>query len=535
MSRYAKRRKGEPNEESASKRIKPVDLAAADHNIDSDDEEHDYDSDDNDAPGLESSSEEDMATKKVRLAKEYLQKIEKDGSESESSGEEDDDEEASDDDDEDRIGRRLQRQRMKLEGTFERELADKIAKQVDLLAQKVKVDHASTAAASAAASERQAEAWVDAGHVQLLRGHDLTPTSVAMTSDGTRAISGSKDHSVLLWDIDRATKLSTLRPHWKKQQSNHHADRTAGQVLSVACSDDGRYAAVGSRDSYVRIFDIRTEKIVKEFHGHKGAVTSVAFRSNSLELFSASEDRCIRHYNLQEMMYMETLYGHQFGVTAIDCHHKERPISVGRDRTARAWKLAEDTHLIYRGGSRIQSAESISLIKDDWFLTGHEDGNLSLWYTEKKKAVAVQPAAHGLTSDGLGRGIVSVRSVYGSDFCATGSCDGYLRLWKVQTGSTVSERGLSELNSPIPLHGYVNSIAIGPKGRFAVVAKGQEHRLGRWNPVKRAKNRLAIVKLYTQGKTDDDDDDAKADKSDEESESESEISTSDNDSSGDNE
>ena len=182
-------------------------------------------------------------------------------------------------------------------------------------------------------------------------------------------------------------------------------------------------------------------------------------------------------------------------------------MSVGRDRTARGWKLAEDTHLIYRGGSRIQSAESISLIKDDWFLTGHEDGNLSLWYTEKKKAVAVQPAAHGTTPEGLGRGVVSVRSLYGSDVCATGSNDGYLRLWKVQTGSTNSERGLSPLDAKIPLDGYINSIAMGPKVRFAVVAKGQEHRLGRWNPVKRAKNRLAIVKLYTDQVADDEEKD----------------------------
>lgn len=488
MSRNsAKRRKAGPVEESAAKRVKPVDL---DQQIDSEDEDE---SENEHYSSNDEEEREDLATRKVRIAKEYLQRIEKEESESESDASDEDDQDVGDD----RIGRRLQRQRLKREGTFEREVANKLEKRVKALEAKVDTT-TSTASAS--------QAWVEAGNVQLLRGHDLTPTSVALFRDGERAVSGAKDHSVLLWDIEHTKKLSILCPHWRKEKDG--ADRrTAGQVLAVACSDDGRYAAVGSRDSLVRIFDIRAEKMIQEFKGHKGPVTDLAFRTNSLQLFSASEDRCIRHYNLQEMMYMETLYGHQFGVTSIDCHHKERPVSVGRDRTARAWKLAEDTHLIYRGGSRVQSVESVSLIKDDWFLTGHEDGNLSLWYTEKKKTVAVQPAAHGATAEGLGRGVVSVRSLYGSDVCATGSNDGYLRLWKVQTGTSNSERGLTPLEAKIPLDGFINSIAMGPKARFAVVAKGQEHRLGRWNPVKRAKNRLAIVSLYTDEVPDDEGDD----------------------------
>ena len=142
----------------------------------------------------------------------------------------------------------------------------------------------------------------------------------------------------------------------------------------------------------------------------------------------------LSHYNLSEMMYVETLYGHQFGVTAIDCHRKERPISVGRDRTARAWKLAEDTHLIFRGGAKVSSADCVNVVKDDWFLTGHDDGHLGLWMTEKKKAVASIEFAHGVEGN-VGRGICSIGSLRGSDLAVTGSYDGYLRLWKVSFGS----------------------------------------------------------------------------------------------------
>ena len=62
------------------------------------------------------------------------------------------------------------------------------------------------------------------------------------------------------------------------------------------------------------------------------------------------------------------------------------------------------------------------------------------------------------------------------------------------TGDTKEERGIEEINR-IPLHGFINDVAVGPKARFCVVAVGQEPRLGRWDRVSRAKNRFGIVRL----------------------------------------
>ena len=43
--------------------------------------------------------------------------------------------------------------------------------------------------------------------------------------------------------------------------------------------------------------------------------------------------------------------------------------------------------------------------------------------------------------------------------------------------------------------GYVNGMAMSKSGKFMVAAVGQEHKLGRWAPIKAAKNGLAIAKL----------------------------------------
>lgn len=452
---------------AGSKRPRPeLDLAALE-DVDSDDESSVVGE-----PSLEEESEEEdepLEAKKVRLARQYLDEMDAKSTSSSSSNEE----EQSDDD---RVGRKLRNERQKKEGTYERLVADKVARELD--------------------SELE-------GRIHQLRCHDLTPTCVAI-SGSTRAVSGSKDHSVVLWDIEKQVKVDTICQQWKK--SDRTESRSAGEVLSVACSDDGRFAAIGKRDGKVMIFDIRSKtgvNLVKTFYGHKGPVTCLSFRSQSSQLFSGGSDRTIRHYNLQEMIYLETLYGHQLGVMAIDCYRKELPISVGLDRTARAWKLGDESHLIYRGGAKVQAADCVTVIKDGWFVTGHQDGHLSLWMTEKKKPVASIEQVHGRDPSGNGLGVVSVGCLRASDFVLSGSNDGYLRFWKAQTGQTLTERGLERIGE-MPMRGCINSIAVGPKATFCVLAVGQEHRLGRWSRVAGAKNRLVIVKLRSDSLQSDD-------------------------------
>lgn len=512
---------------SLSKKQKTIDFGRKgddddDQIIDSDQEEDAFE-DDRRLQQQQGDSEDDIEeeetldAKKIRLAREYLRKLEADDddddedSDGSSSSDEDDDDDHSETE-HDRIGLKLQRERLKREGTYERMVADKV--QVNL--ERIHQSLSRQKAAATTSPSQQAKQWIDNGHIRLFRGHDLTPTCVGLQSNGERAISGSKDHSVIVWDVQKERRAFTLCPEWKKESDEEHeaTSRTMGEVLSVACSDDGRYAAVGRRDATVCIYDVRvnnqhksssSESLVKTFSGHKGPVTSLCFRTQSLQLFSGSSDRCIRHYNLNEMMYLETLYGHQFGVTDVDCHKKERPVSVGRDRTARAWKIAEDTHLIFRGGAKLASADCVRVLKEDWFLTGHEDGHLGLWMTEKKRAVASIDVAHGAVGN-VPRGITAIGSLRGSDLAVSGSSDGYLRLWKLMMGQTLDTRTMEPLGE-IPLTGYVNGIAVGPKARFCVVAVGQEPKMGRWDRVAGAKNRFGIVRLRSEEDVNADEDD----------------------------
>ncbi|KAL3784595.1 hypothetical protein HJC23_007051 [Cyclotella cryptica] len=484
--------------------------------------DEDIESDDDDEGGLhdrredasdddeedEEEEQETVEAKRLRMAREYLSKVQAEESEEEESDEEEDEE--SEDDGTggrtvDKVGKRIARDRLRKSGLLQSRFADSILAGVQTM--RGTVEKTITMGEESASDETYAKAWLDAKYITYHRGHDLTPTCVALSQDGNMAFSGAKDGSVIRWDVQAGTKVSYVLPTVKNHEINseecNFKHRNEREILSVAISHDDRYLAVGGRDNCVKIFDVRTlgkttsagTKPITKFEGHKKAVTSLCFRNRTLDLYSGSEDRCIRRYDLNAMTYVETLYGHQSPITSIDCANKNRPVSVARDRTVRVWKVEEDSHLVFRPGGDVGSADCVSAIQDGWFITGHEDGRLALWREEKKRPVGdVIVAAHGYEglTGGVARGVVCCNAWGMSDVLATGSNDGYLRLWKVNTEE--KSAGITPLEK-IPVHGHINSLAIGPGGKFCVAAVGQEPRMGRWDRVPKAKNRFAIIQL----------------------------------------
>ena len=136
-------------------------------------------------------------------------------------------------------------------------------------------------------------------------------TCVALSTDEASIYSGSKDNSVLHWDTETGKKKTVLRPRWSRAT---HGDNQAweGEVLCVANTSDGRYIVSSGRDKSIRVYDSRLKHSeIKCLTGHRDVVTCLSFRRDSYSLFSGSMDRCLKHWDLNEMGYLETMFGHQ--------------------------------------------------------------------------------------------------------------------------------------------------------------------------------------------------------------------------------
>lgn len=96
------------------------------------------------------------------------------------------------------------------------------------------------------------------------QGHLHNVNSVAFSSDGRFALSGSSDQTIKLWDVHTGKELRTFIGH-------------SNSVTSVTFSPDANYVLSGSWDKTIKLWDVHTGKELKTFTGHLKAVTSVVF------------------------------------------------------------------------------------------------------------------------------------------------------------------------------------------------------------------------------------------------------------------
>lgn len=84
------------------------------------------------------------------------------------------------------------------------------------------------------------------------------------------------------------------------------------------------------------------------FTGHQDAVSGLVFQEGTHDLFSGSFDRTVKSWSLDDMGYLDTLFGHQAEVLSIDMLRNERAVTSAADRTCRVWKISESSQLVFR-------------------------------------------------------------------------------------------------------------------------------------------------------------------------------------------
>ena len=85
------------------------------------------------------------------------------------------------------------------------------------------------------------------------------------------------------------------------------------------------------------------------------------------------------------MLYVDSMYGHTDDVNEIVSYSKQRIISVGADNQLIFYKANEDTQLLYKNTKA--STSCVTVVDDEYIVTGSEQSTVDLWSLKKKKPV----------------------------------------------------------------------------------------------------------------------------------------------------
>jgi len=132
---------------------------------------------------------------------------------------------------------------------------------------------------------------------RTLIGHSRWVTSVSVCADGHRAVSGSKDKTLRVWDLETGECLHTLVGH-------------NNDVNCVSVSANNRCAVSGSLDNTLRVWDIETGECLRTLVGHSGGVLGVNVCPDGRRAVSGSSDNTLRVWDLESGECLRTIEGH---------------------------------------------------------------------------------------------------------------------------------------------------------------------------------------------------------------------------------
>ncbi len=135
--------------------------------------------------------------------------------------------------------------------------------------------------------------------------------------NGKYLFTASKDGGIGKWRIQsdgRPQMVANVKSAYKElvKKKNKSAKGHKSVINAMAVSSDNKFLASGDDDNLIFIWkadsdDANRLECVKIFRGHRGPVLGLAFAKNKNVLYSCSQDRSVKTWDLDQMGYVETL------------------------------------------------------------------------------------------------------------------------------------------------------------------------------------------------------------------------------------
>ena len=281
----------------------------------------------------------------------------------------------------------------------------------------------------------------------------LIVASAAVAQDRRlpRVVTAGADQTLRVWDTTGKESRNILA---------HDAT-----VSAVVVSSDGKTAFSASADRTIKSWNLEDGSKSNTFEGHDQEVTCLALSPDGRILASGSVDQTVRLWNTLTGMQSRRIPAHSKSVRAIAWSPDGRLIaSAGADKLIQVWRsdgtpagtiVSQDEAVM----SLVWTMDSASI------LTGDGEGNLKMWSARDLSQTARQKA-HEKTVNAVAVNSDGTR-------IATVGADGRLRIW------THSGKSFLETKSSQPGRSLV-SVAWG-RDSSIVITGGADRTIRYWN------------------------------------------------------
>ncbi len=337
-----------------------------------------------------------------------------------------------------------------------------------------------------------------------IKATSLKPDSPLRSPDGSLLVSGTRDVSYEIRDARSGTVLWTIKAHGtsdervtspdgsviaergsygdacvklfdgKTNQLIRRLEGHPGIVYSLAFSPDGKIIASGSSDQTIKFWDAKTGTLVKALFGHTRKITLLAFSADAKTLVSGSEDDTVKIWDVSDGRLLRTITAYTPGVggiSSVGFSPDGRTVMAGSGTQVKIWETAtgkqlrtlatNESHTSGEpGGLQMTSccgSEVRSLVSSfDGFLivSAHEDGTIKVWDARKGELMRI---IKGRFPD-----LRSVALSPDGQLIASGYNEGESRvdLWSLQTGRLTGTLGEES--------DYVRSLSFSSDGKMIV-------------------------------------------------------------------
>ncbi|KAL3417318.1 polyadenylation factor subunit 2 [Phlyctema vagabunda] len=145
-------------------------------------------------------------------------------------------------------------------------------------------------------------------NVKVIQGHSDPIRDLAFSPNDSKFVTASDDSTLKIFDFAGGVEESSMTGHgWDAKSVDWHAQK--GLIVS------------GSKDHSVKLWDPRTARCLTTLHGHKNTITKVLFEKiNGQCLATAARDQTARIFDLRMMRDVLHLKGHEKDISTMTWH-----------------------------------------------------------------------------------------------------------------------------------------------------------------------------------------------------------------------